>query len=154
MNAITNTLTIFLIGALSLLPSDTKGQAAPETNRDKREMKINITIDGNTAVAVLEDNPVAREFVSLLPLTADFEDFASSEKISYLPRKLNIKNSDANYEAEVWDITYYIPWGNLAIFYKGYAPSKDLAKIGRIVSGNQFLTQERSFKARIERAED
>lgn len=117
-------------------------------------MKINIILDGNTATAVLEDNPVAREFLSLLPLTADFEDFASKEKISYLPRKLGVKDNEINYEAKVWDITYYIPWGNVAIFYKDYAPSKDLARIGRVVAGHQFLTQKRSFKARIERAED
>jgi len=156
MRTIAKILAGSLIVVLSLIPLKTKGQAADQgaAANKSRQMKINIIIDGNTATAVLEDNPVSRDFYSLLPITANFEDFASKEKITYLPRKLSVKNNDANYEANVWDITYYIPRGNIAIFYKDYGPSKDLAKLGRIVSGNEFLTQNRTFKARIERAEN
>ena len=37
----------------------------------------------------MADNPVTRDFLSMLPLTLEFEDLAGNEKISYLPRDLD-----------------------------------------------------------------
>ena len=81
-------------------------------------MKIRINIDGTTAAAVLDDNAVARDLSSLLPLSLTLADYADSEKIAYLPRKLSTKDAPAGSDASVGDIAYYAPWGNLAIFYK------------------------------------
>ncbi|RKH18303.1 hypothetical protein D7X74_09955 [Corallococcus sp. CA047B] len=116
-------------------------------------MHIKFTIDGATVEAVLEDNPTARDFASMLPMTAKFEDFHSTEKISYLSRKLSTEGATADYEANVWDITYYVPWGNLAIFYREYRPSRDLIKLGRITTGREALLRSSSFTATIESVE-
>ncbi|PTQ13566.1 hypothetical protein CLG96_02900 [Sphingomonas oleivorans] len=117
-------------------------------------MTMNIIVDGTPVKAVLEDNPTSRDFVALLPMTVQFEDFAGREKISHLaPRRLSTEGRTTDYAANVWDITYYVPWGNIAIFYKGYEPSRDLIKMGRIVSGQQALMRSGSFSARIERAD-
>ena len=59
---------------------------------------------------------VARDFISLLPLTLTLEDYAKTEKISDLPRTLTKERAPAGSDPSVGDITYYSPWGNLAIF--------------------------------------
>ena len=115
-------------------------------------MNINIIVGGTTVKATLEDNPTTGDFVKLLPMTAAFEDFAGTEKISRLSTRLSAEGPTTDYEAKVWDITYYVPWGNTAIFYKPYEPSRDAIRMGRIVSGQEALTKSQSFSARIELA--
>jgi len=39
----------------------------------------------------------------------------------------------------VGDITYYAPWGNLAIFYRDFDYSRGLVRLGRIDSGIEAL---------------
>jgi hypothetical protein len=58
--------------------------------QDANTMKIRFTMDGKElATATLKDNATARDLVALLPITLALEDYASTEKISYLPRKLS-----------------------------------------------------------------
>jgi hypothetical protein len=49
------------------------------------------------------------------------EDYAATEKITYLSRKLSTANSPAGSQPSSGDIAYYAPWGNLAFFYKDFA---------------------------------
>ena len=59
----------------------------------------------------------------MLPLTLTLKDYAGTEKISDLPRKLSTQGAPSGSDPSVGDITLYAPWGNLAIFYRdfGYA---------------------------------
>jgi hypothetical protein len=57
-------------------------------------------------------------------------------------------------EPAVGDIAYYAPWGNLAIFYRGFAYSEGLYKLGRIDSGLEALRKNRSATVSIERVGD
>lgn len=102
-------------------------------------MRINIDVEGATIGAILEDSPAAREFASLLPLTLTLEDYNSTEKISMLPRRLSTEGAPAGIDPSPGDITYYAPWGNLAIFYKDFGYSSGLVKLGAIVSGGEAL---------------
>jgi hypothetical protein len=43
----------------------------------------------------------------------------------------------------VGDITYYAPWGNLAIFYEGGEYSRGLVRLGRIDSDIEALAGSR-----------
>jgi hypothetical protein len=62
------------------------------------------------------DNAAARDFLPLLPMTLTLEDYAATEKISHLPKKLSVASAPAGFDPSVGDLTYYAPWGNLAIF--------------------------------------
>ncbi len=42
------------------------------------------------------------------------------------------KDAPAGYKPSVGDITFYAPWGNLAIFYKGFSYSNGLIVMGKI----------------------
>ena len=73
---------------------------------------------GSTSVevAIGEDNPAVRDFLSMLPLTLTLEEFNGREKIAYLPRKLAHAGSPGS-DPENGDLIYYVPWGNLGFYY-------------------------------------
>lgn len=99
-------------------------------------MNIRIDIDGSNqpVFVTLESTTATQDFMKQLPLSLKLTDYASSEKIATLPQKLSIQGRTDGHEGRSGDITYYVPWGNLAIFYKdsdvGYA--KDLIFLGKI----------------------
>lgn len=112
--------------------------------------KVRIQSGSNEAIIALHDNPVSRDFASQLPLDVTFEDYAGTEKITHLPRKLQT-NGGVNGSQVEGDFTYYAPWGNLAVFYKGYGKASGLYILGRIESGKEWLGNfHEDFTARIE----
>jgi len=116
-------------------------------------VKIRMTVEGRPVMATLEDTEVARDFGSLLPLTETLEDYASTEKIAYLPRKLATAGAPAGYDPDVGDIAYYAPWGNLAVFYRDFGYSAGLVKLGRIDAGVEALQRAGNLRVTIERIE-
>lgn len=98
-------------------------------------MKIRLTINGMPNTATLIDSPTTRDFIALLPMTLKLDDYASTEKIAYLPKKLTTQGAPAGIDPAVGDITYYAPWGNLAIFYRDFGYSQGLIKLGSFDTG-------------------
>ena len=112
--------------------------------------KIRIVSNHEEVVILLYDSPVSRDFVSLLPLSVTFRDYAGEEKIADLPRKLTTQGGLSGDEVE-GDFAYYAPWGNMAAFYTGFGQGSGLHILGRIESGKEWLAgQKRDFSARIE----
>ncbi|EKJ94922.1 major facilitator superfamily protein [Bradyrhizobium lupini HPC(L)] len=97
-----------------------------------------------------QDNPSARDFYSMLPLDLTVDDFASSEKIAYLPRKLTDDGKARFGNERPYDICYYAPWGNLALFFVDYSYSRDLIRLGRFETGQDALHVPGKFPLRIE----
>lgn len=116
-------------------------------------MKIRLIIDGKTLLATLEDSIPARDFIAQLPLTLQLEDYASTEKIAQLPRRLSVSNVPEGIAPNAGDIAFYAPWGNLAIFHKPFGYSKGLVRLGRIDGGLQVLRSPGPLQARIELSE-
>ncbi|MCU1350496.1 MAG: hypothetical protein JWO56_3526 [Acidobacteria bacterium] len=113
-------------------------------------MNILISSDGRTITATLADNATSRELVALLPLTLELEDYASTEKIAYLPKPLSTAGAPAAMTPRAGDLTYYAPWGNLAIFYKDGHDSPGLVKLGTI-DGVDALRRSGRFVVTMER---
>ena len=113
-------------------------------------MKIRLTINGQSTTATLDDNATARDFLSMLPLTLTLEDYASTEKIAYPPRKLSTQGAPAGIDPEIGDITYYAPWGNLALYYKDFGYSSGLIRLGRFDAGVGIIQATGKLKATIE----
>lgn len=126
------------------------GFVASKASAQERTMKIRIDVEGTAITATLEDNATARDFASLLPLALTLRDYAATEKISELPRRLSTQGAPAGIDPAVGDIAYYAPWGNLAVFYKDFGYSSGLIRIGRIESGLQALQRPGALKATIE----
>jgi hypothetical protein len=124
--------------------------SAQSTTRPSSNMKINLKLQDKTLTATLYDTPTARDFAAMLPLTLTLEDYAKTEKISDLPRKLTKEGAPAGADPSVGDIAYYAPWGNLAVFYKDFGYSDGLILLGRLDGGAEALSAPGSLKVTIE----
>ncbi|MEU5822247.1 cyclophilin-like fold protein [Streptomyces sp. NPDC047803] len=108
------------------------------------DMNVRVTLDGHPARATLNNSPAARDFVELLPLTLDLEDFHGTERVAGLPRRLDTSGAPVPTAARAGDIAYYAPWGNLALFYgDGPAPARDLLILGHLTVGADRLGRAR-----------
>lgn len=101
--------------------------------------RVRLTANGVDASLRIDDSPAARDFLAQLPVKMTLKDYNGTEKIAYLPRKLSARGAPAGVEPCVGDVTYYAPWGNLAIFYKPFGYSEGLVTLGRIESGLDAL---------------
>jgi hypothetical protein len=132
---------------LSMSGVGTDSKAADPTGPT---MKIRIKVGGKTLTATLEDNATSRDFVSLLPFKLTLKDYAATEKISDLPRRLSQEGASAGSDPSIGAITYYSPWGNLAIFYRDSGYANGLIKLGAIESGIEALSRPGSLEVTIE----
>jgi hypothetical protein len=112
--------------------------------------RIRMDVGGTVMTAVLDDSPTTRDFVSLLPLTTTLEDYASFEKISYLPRKLSTEGAPEGVTPSAGDVGYYAPWGNLALFHKDFRYSTGLVRLGRIDGSIDVLRVPGKVEVKIE----
>lgn len=108
------------------------GASREENNNSSTSMKVNITVGSRTITATMEDNAAGRDFLSRLPLEVMLTDFAGTEKIFYPDPVLNIDGVTRGCAPAAGDITIYVPWNNVAIFYRNGSQSNDLIRIGRI----------------------
>jgi hypothetical protein len=113
-------------------------------------MKLKITIGEKTAAAVLYDNPTSKDFAAMLPLTVKMDDYSNTEKIFYPSRKLSTKDAPPGFDPSIGDITYYAPWGNIALFYKDFGYSNGLISVGKITSGMDVFAAKGSLTVKIE----
>jgi hypothetical protein len=122
------------------------GTDAAETANSARHvartsMKICLQLEGKNLPATLNDRPAARDFAALLPLTLTLKDYAATEKISDLPRRLSTSAAPAGMDPSIGDIAFYAPWGNLAIFYRDAGYAAGLIKLGQLDGGAAELSR-------------
>ncbi len=140
---------LYGLGIAAILLCNNQAAMSQETTKTLTP-KIRIASNGGEAVIALYDNPVSRNFALLLPLSVTFRDYAGEEKIADIPRKLATAGGLTAKDVQ-GDFTYYAPWGNLAVFYKGHGKDERLYILGRIESGKEWLAGQRNnFTARIE----
>ena len=114
-------------------------------------MKINIKVRDQVITATLIDSKTTQDFVSLLPLTLMLEGYASTEKISNLPKRLSTEDAPPGSDPSVGDIAYYAPWGNLAIYYRDFGYSNGLVILGKIDGDIETLNVPGSVEVTLER---
>lgn len=108
------------------------------SNAVKKRLKLNA--GGNEIIIKLNDSNTANSLASMLPLTLNFEDYNSTEKIAYLTDTLDTSDAPANFDPAIGDLTLYSPWGNLALFYKDFPSSSGLVPIGKVETGIEYMT--------------
>ena len=88
----------------------------------------------------------------MLPLELELSDFHGIEKIADLPRRLDTSGAPARYAPQTGDITVYLPWGNLAIFYKPFQAADGLVRLGAFDQPIDVLRDADGASVRVERA--
>lgn len=124
-------------------------QGADPENQEPTDMRVRFTFNELTMTATLYDNPSARDFYSMLPLDLTIESYAHNEKIAYLPRKLTEEGSGPFGNEQPYDLCYFVPWGNLAMFYAPYR-HPGLIRLGRFDEGYEALHVPGAFPLRVE----
>ena len=114
-------------------------------------MRIRFAFADQDFTAMLENNPSARDLLSMLPLDLAITDYSTNEKIAYLPRKLTEEGSTRFGNEVPGDLCYYAPWGNLALFHASYRWSRGLIRLGRLDGGPAPLLVRGEYPLRIER---
>ena len=121
-------------------PASPGASPAPGTG----ETRVRFTAGDSEIVVRIADNPTSRDFVSLLPLTLEFEDLAGQEKLSYLPRKLTTTGSASSAPAN-GELIYFVPWGNIGFFYNAERRDKSyddrVILIGTVETGFERLDE-------------
>ncbi|AVX09667.1 cyclophilin-like fold protein [Priestia megaterium] len=113
---------------------------APEQPKEDRisDTRIKLTFNDKEVLIRMYDNPASMAFLAQLPLTIAFEDYIGKEKISILQKRLSADDVQAGDLSKKGDFAYYAPWGNVAIFYKGFEDAtNDLIILGQIESGKE-----------------
>ena len=115
--------------------------AAGEREKGNTDMgtAILLKFDNEELTVRLNDSQASRDFVAMLPMTLNFRDYNATEKVSDLPKPLSTDGSPSGCKPAAGDFTYYAPWGNLAIFYRGFQYSNGLVPLGSIESGVEKL---------------
>ena len=109
---------------------DTPVNSTQSQNMEINSMKISIKVNEKKLTATMVYSRTTTDFLNLLPLQLTLEDYAGTEKVSNLPKKLSTQGSPAGSDPSIGDITYYAPWGNLAIFYKDFGYANGLIILG------------------------
>jgi hypothetical protein len=113
------------------------GNQRPST----RVVRIRIVFGAEAVTVRMHDNATSRDLLTLLPLRLTFKDYASTEKVADLPRRLSTEGAPPGSDPSVGDFAYYAPWGNLAIFYRDFGYSSGLVVLGAIESGIEKLAR-------------
>ncbi|MCP1644997.1 hypothetical protein J2T41_004639 [Pseudomonas citronellolis] len=113
-------------------------------------MKIRLVVDEQVATATLYDNPTAKDFASLLPLSLTMTDYDTIERVSDLPRKLSTQGAPEGMAPVAGELTHYVPWGNLAIFIKPRTYSRSLLPLGKVDEGLSILSRPGPYRVRVE----
>ncbi|MES9765414.1 cyclophilin-like fold protein [Priestia megaterium] len=114
-------------------------QASEQLKEDSiSATRIKLTFNDKEVLIRMYDNSASMAFLAQLPLKVTFEDYIGKEKISILQKRLSADDGQAGDPSKKGDFAYYAPWGNIAIFYKGFEDAtNDLIMLGQIESGKE-----------------
>jgi len=128
--------------------------APPDVPKEAPVTHIRIHVGDETLTATLDDSVTARSFAALLPLELTLSDYASTEKVANLPETLDTTGAPAAYAAKAGDLTYYAPWGNLAVFYKDFRSASGLVRLGAFDGSYDALLSADGVPIHIERMQE
>jgi len=128
-----------------------KADIQEQVRESMTETRIIIKLPDTMITGSLNDSDAARAFAAMLPLNLNLEDYAATEKVADLPAKLPSQGSERGYTPKAGDVTYYAPWGNLAIFHKDFRHSPGLVPLGRLDSGGEVLARVGRVRVEIAR---
>lgn len=146
-------LSIALAGASPTSQSTSSAADVPKGTPVHHPVTIRISDGATVITATLNDSAAAADFASMLPLSLAIADYASTEKIAYLPRKLATPGAPPGIEPKPATLAYYAPWGNLALFYRDAAYARGLVDLGRIDGSPSSLERLGPRKVLFERTE-
>ena len=115
--------------------------AYSNASENQMAIKISVKANGNTTVFELNNSPAARDLYAQLPLSITVENYSDNEKIFYPPKKLNITDTPLADGGRAGTLAYYAPWGDVAMFYRGFSSAPGLYELGHVTSGSENISE-------------
>lgn len=107
--------------------SQTPSTPTASAETEKNLQNIEITVNGKTFSATLNDNEAARAFAAMLPLTLEMSDYSGFEKVGSLGTSLPTNNSQTTTQSG--DIVLYN--GNQIVIFYG-SNSWSYTRLGKV----------------------
>lgn len=107
------------------------------TDNAVKSNKVRIKIGVSTFTATLLDNPTAKAFKALLPLTINMKELNNNEKYFDLSKSLPT-NSSVPASIQAGDLMMYGS-NTLVLFYKSFSTSYSYTKLGKIDNVNGLV---------------
>lgn len=121
------TLSILLMAMCMMLPLSACGSSG----NNETTTQMNITVNGHTLTATLDNNVTAQAFAAKLPITLPMMDLYGREMCYRFPDAL--PTDDAKTRGyEVGEIVYYPPMHSFVIMYKQNGEHFQMQSIGRV----------------------
>lgn len=131
----------------SVAPASTQGMAAPtplatatDGQGESAPRRIRVQFGENSVIYQLNDSAAAASLYAQLPLTVEVEDFGTNEKIFYPPQELDASDAPLA-QGGAGTLAYYVPWGDVVMFYDDYSQNPSLVELGQVVSGEAWIGQ-------------
>jgi hypothetical protein len=131
---------------MSLNSSSSAAVTAPAT-------KLRLRVGSNELTATLANNPTARDFATLLPMTVKMSDLFRREKTGPLPRHL-AEGGQRAFTYSVGEIILWSPRPSVAIYYKqdgDTIPHPGIVVLGKVDAGVEMLNVPGSVEVTIEK---
>lgn len=107
-----------------------ENQVFQQNADDMNGNKIKIKVGEKTFTATILDNPTAKAFKALLPLTLNMEELNNNEKFAQLPKSVPT-NASVPASIQSGDLVMYGST-TLVLFYKSFSTTYSYSKIGKI----------------------
>lgn len=116
-------------------------------------IKVKITAGTQVLEAEFLDNTTTRSLISLFPLTVTMNNLYEREMCYRFPDALPA-SEPRRLDFEVGDVSYWVPWHSLVIFYKQDGEYiSNLQRVGHISSDVAFFSGAGDMKVTFELAE-
>lgn len=103
-------------------------------------MRISIKSADVEIIYKLNGSQAAKELYGQLPLTTEVEPFSNNEMTFYPPKKLSTEDASLS-GGEAGSLSYYVPWGDVVMFYAPCSPNSNLYELGTVVSGKEDISK-------------
>ncbi len=109
-------------------------------NMEEHTMKISVKSSEYEIIYELNGSRAANELYAQLPLELNAEPFSNNEITFYPPKKLNIEDTPLSSGA-TGSLSYYVPWGDVVMFYAPCSPNGSLYDLGTVISGKENISK-------------
>lgn len=109
-------------------------------NMEKITMKISVKSSEYEIIYELNGSRAANELYAQLPLELNAQPFSNNEITFYPPKELNTEDTPLSGGA-AGSLSYYVPWGDVVMFYAPCSPNGSLYELGTVISGKENISK-------------
>jgi hypothetical protein len=147
-------VTTALVLATSVLAPISAAETLPDTSASAGDVRIAVSIGGQSLTGTLANNRAAHDFAAQLPLDLTMDDLFGREKFARIPEPVD-QGVRRTWRYRAGDIAYWSPRQDIAIYYREdgeIIPPPGLIPIGRLDGSIEAFSVRGPVRVHIELA--